>query len=469
MSEEATAPDTTINTATPEATTAPEQPADAPDPEVGSILSQPDHSKRYGGTERSYDPSLAEQLLSFGEDSEGESDEQVGDEPTSSDEGKEEKKSEEPERSAEPVGEDEPEDKSEDKDDGSTDKGGSDVSVVKFKSGDKEVELAEDAKIAITVDGKEQEVTVSELTRNYQGKIPWNEQYNKLKTAEAEFEAEKATWYKDSQQQQSAMVDLAEMAQKDPWGALVKIAISQKQDPTEFLGQYLAQAKDTIEHVATLSEEDVKLLIREKSLEYKEEMQQQDNKKQEEVKTTHAENRKFFDYLTNKQQELKITDDESAAVFKQLKQFSEDPNHPFTFKGMDRYQQADQVFKYITQFDRPITRIEGVLKDIDPKLVNDKQLVLDIKKTLLDNYPETTDAEIREVVLGVIGKPSPSATQNGSAPKAEADSAKPSTESPKQQAGATSGNSHEGVAEAEEDDAEDYNPMDIRDIVNRYN
>jgi len=260
-----------------------------------------------------------------------------------------------------------------------------------FKKGDKEFALPEDAVLDVKVNGKHQEVTLSELTRNYQGKIPWETHYRTLKEDRVKFDEE-------VQGLNSTFQEAVELSYKDPFKALEKLIIKAGKDPKEYWDTYIKQAEATITHLSGLSAAEKRALFAQKAAEVKE----QSLKAKEEAftKQTSKQQRELelASYIGQKHSENNISQDEWDHAFGVFNAAVETKQVDIT--DWDEKQMADSVCTFITSYLRPTTRLRSVVSGVDKTLASNDTFIGELMK-LTDS--KMSDADIKEIVQAYVG------------------------------------------------------------------
>lgn len=125
--------------------------------------------------------------------------------------------------------------------------------VLKLKDGDKEIELPLDSKLTVSVDGKEEEVSVQELRDNYSGRVAWDKKFTELSTDRKAFEREKF-------QANETLKDLLKTSEKDAFGLIAKIADHHGEDPIKYVTAFRKQLMAAAEEYYKADESERRLL-----------------------------------------------------------------------------------------------------------------------------------------------------------------------------------------------------------------
>lgn len=335
------------------------------------------------------------------------------------------------------------------------------VKKVTASKGDDLIEVPEDATFKVKVDGKEVEVTLADLTRNYQGKVPWEKHYADTKQKEKALEVREAELNGRESAQEAKFKEAFETFKKNPYLGFEKMAIAIGEDPTDMLPIYIAQSKKTLEELAQLSEAEYRALVISKKNEYSQHKLSEREKKLEAEKTEAQKLREVNEanaYFQTKVNELGITQAEVDIASKIIQESGQDLSQKAP------KELADLLVMYIEEVERPYARIEEVAREIDPNLLSNRQLIGEMKNLIKKDF---TKDDIREILLEFTkdSKPKPQ-------PQAAAQQGNPSNgtkpKSPVQ--GATNGRSHRAEEEPRQrvNGAEDVGPLSYLDILRDY-
>ena len=119
--------------------------------------------------------------------------------------------------------------------------------VYKIKAGDTETELPATAQVPVTVDGKEELVTLEQLRADYSGKKSWSNEFGKLGAEKQKFKQERDT----------VMSKLGEMfqgSQKDPIQGLMKMAEMAGMNPVQYRKDFLEAINPLLEKRLEMSD-----------------------------------------------------------------------------------------------------------------------------------------------------------------------------------------------------------------------
>lgn len=249
------------------------------------------------------------------------------------------------------------------------------VATFKAKHGDTELEVPEEAAFTVKVNSKDEVVPLKDLIRNYQGKVPWEQHYRTLKESERRFQADKKLV-------DEKITDLVSTLEKDPRGALEKLILWSGKNPADFAALYA-------EELEKLDENGQKQFLTAKRLEH-------ENKT---IAATAAElkrqndDRQLEGYISGKQKQLGISDEELARAFNTLDSLIKEGQ--FDPKGKTGEQIADIVFNFITTTERPYQHMVGLVKKNVPGVTPDAK---DIKFLLKLIEPDMAENDVIDIV-----------------------------------------------------------------------
>lgn len=119
--------------------------------------------------------------------------------------------------------------------------------VFKIKAGDQETELPATAQVPVTVDGKEELVTLEQLRADYSGKKSWSNEFGKLG-------AEKQKFKQERDMVMSKLGEMFQASQKDPIQGLMKMAEMAGMDPVQYRKDFLEAINPLLEKRLEMSD-----------------------------------------------------------------------------------------------------------------------------------------------------------------------------------------------------------------------
>lgn len=283
--------------------------------------------------------------------------------------------------------------------------------VVRAAHGDKQIEIPEDAVFKFKVEGKDVEVSYKDLQRNYQGKVPWEKRYKETKDLErqvkeqqtlSQAEVNKIKAERDGERK--FVSDIMQMVQKDPFDALVRIAIKQGKNPVEFIPQYIQQAQKTIEHISSLDKNQFDLLLKQKKLDFDQEIFKETQTKKEVEEKQQKDLTELQSYVDKRIEQFKITQEEFDLSQQTLQKAIADG---FDVSKLKPQQLADIIVGYVIQYHRPEGRIAAVAEKYSAELAKDTKFIQEVRHHISDAkgniLSEYSDDDIAQIVKGFIG------------------------------------------------------------------
>jgi hypothetical protein len=130
---------------------------------------------------------------------------------------------------------------------------------LKFKVGDKEVDLDETAQVEWKVDGKPTPIAIKDLLQNYSGKVAWEKRLNDVALERKTLRGEKETFSGERDRHRSLITDLhkkvGEGKMLEAVSSLVQMT-GLKVDPREYVTQLRGKLIEQAQQLAAMSEED---------------------------------------------------------------------------------------------------------------------------------------------------------------------------------------------------------------------
>lgn len=331
------------------------------------------------------------------------------------------------------------------------------IKVVSAFLGDKKFDVPENAVFKVKVDGKEVEVTLPELQKNFQGKIPWERHYHESKVKAQQLAQDQAAFEAKQSTAQAKLDKILETFEKNPYLAFDEIAKMKGKNPAEYLPVYIAQSKKTMEELDKLSEAQFQALLIQKKVAYDKEQldeKQAEFTKKEETFTHQGVVKAAEDWFAGEINTNGFTQEELTMAQEVIAKHSELPK-------MTPKQIAENMKAYILEVERPFTMVENAAREIDPTLVNNRQLINEVKNLINPSFTKDDVALIlneylKDSSLKPQSKTAASSVGTSSAgSETEAPKAKPSKVAQQSVAPKVSGNN-------------DVGPMTIWDLVGDY-
>lgn len=260
--------------------------------------------------------------------------------------------------------------------------------VAKATHKGKALDVPEDATFQVKVDGKNEAVSLSDLKKNYAGKVAYDKKFSEL-------DVQRKAFRKDVQYVDNRLKDIFNTAKTNPMLAFKKVAKMAGLNGTEAIQNYFEQATKLKGEWETLTPEQRQFLLDREELETEKsdlEAQKKGAKATETAEETAA-------YMGEVLKKHGIDVPTFEAALKELEGAQKEGR--FSFEGMSDKQATDSVVSFI-RMDRLYARTGEVLKGAFPSRAKDTRLLKAVVAEVDDSF---TDAEIREVMKAIVGKP----------------------------------------------------------------
>lgn len=330
--------------------------------------------------------------------------------------------------------------------------------------------LPDDAKIVVKVNKVEEEVTLADLKRNYQGKLPLDrfhqqsaEERKKLDQDRLAFLAEKKRFETNRTTEDEFVTDLYKTMTegKDPAGALMKLCKRYRKDPGAVMAQIIDQSLATAEHVGKLTQEQLEVYLQRLSLSQEKALHEEDTKLSESEKKQQGELKELQGHINSECSKHKITQEEYTASENLLRSLV--GAGKVDLRSQPAKAIADTIIGHVLQYQRPQMRLRTITAKVDSKLSENVKFIDRLHRQVSDSaniiLPEFTDSAIEEIVRGYAGKPAPQASQT------QPTEASSTGGSAKAAPGTIPQKKEEARPTVEEDDLD---PLSINDIVRSY-
>lgn len=193
--------------------------------------------------------------------------------------------------------------------------------MFKFKSGDSDVELPEDALIDVPVDGKNQSVSLKDLRENFSGKIAFDKKFSDLNTMKRQVVATQAKL------EQSAASIRGIFQEKNPDVRMYKMAQLAGIDPVTYKKNFLDQSLSMVEKYHAMSDDEKRAYILEEENKYLKYERETQTKSTADQQASTALNQKIDKLCATH----KVSEDEFASRLEQVKKAAaKDPSIKIT-------------------------------------------------------------------------------------------------------------------------------------------
>lgn len=251
--------------------------------------------------------------------------------------------------------------------------------VHKFRSGDSEAELAGDAIVTVTIDGKQEDVPLQELLNNYSGKVDYSKKYG-------EFGKEKDKFTREKAELDGFVGEFFRRSKEDPDTAWDLLAEASGKDPLEFKEAMIRSHLAELEPIFQMDEDARESWLRERKLTWKEKLLNNRDKIQNEGKQKIAQEQE----AKNVREAFGFDDEAWADNYKLARQWTggKDPT-PVQVAAASRYKMVFEAVK-------------NSAPDLEkhPKYVNlVEDYVADLMKT-----PSISQAQLEKLIAAVWGE-----------------------------------------------------------------
>lgn len=133
----------------------------------------------------------------------------------------------------------------------------------KFRSGEDEHSLSGDSVTVVTIDGKNEEVTLQELKSSYSGKVQYDRKFSDLAKERQAFEGQRTSL-------NSMVENLLKKAQTSPDEGFDFLAELAGKDPVEFKTDLIRKQRAEAQALAAMNDDEFESFLRERSLGWRE-------------------------------------------------------------------------------------------------------------------------------------------------------------------------------------------------------
>lgn len=260
----------------------------------------------------------------------------------------------------------------------------SDVKVLTAVHNGKEIKVPEEATFKLKVDNEETEVTLDQLKRSYQGKIPLEKHYRESKEFQKTLEQREASINGQVSALETHIKSIINTYKENPYLAFEMIAEWAGDNPADHLPLYIAQSRKTIEELDKLTDAEFKALQigRKNKFEEKKLREREDSfKKREEAHSVMTEQQAADKYFDDKAKELNITPNEVNAAVEIFKSAN------INFKGKKPREVADTIIDYVVNTERKYSKIEEACQAVHPQALQDKEFMAELGKMITAAEP----------------------------------------------------------------------------------
>lgn len=234
--------------------------------------------------------------------------------------------------------------------------------LLKALDGDKEIEIASNAKVTVKVDGEDVQVDVQELVNNYSGKQAWDKKFTELTNEKKEYLEDKGETEKQLTQ------ILSRLNGKDPLEAFVYMAELAGYDAFAFRKELDDKMFSRYQGFSEMTEEEQKI----KRLEDQQDFIMNYNKSKVESKQQEQSQRALEAETLKLQETFNVSQDEIKNAKDSIMQ------NPEQFKDFLGEGQKEPTIKQAVELADALKRYDvsvAALNEVNPELANDNALV----------------------------------------------------------------------------------------------
>lgn len=282
------------------------------------------------------------------------------------------------------------------------------VRLIKILAGDKEIEVSALGKLLAKVDGKDEEVTVDELLKNYSGKVAYDKRFTEL---------DKRRKLVDSKEVEIRSVNenlkkLAELTKNgDSYAALDFLCDMAGVDRMEFLNNYLSEAEKIAKEVGAMSDDQKDAFRAKKEAEYYKSKVEQDKK----ARDLADQNNLIKSQVDNLCEQTGVSKELFTEAFKYLSEkghLKENKDDAMTLAG--------KICNYVKSVEKYSVIEKGVAL-VDEKLNDDDGFVEELYKYVDNDF---TPQDVADIVKEVFSKKTKSSAKPSKESKPEKETEK---------------------------------------------
>lgn len=247
------------------------------------------------------------------------------------------------------------------------------IKKLEAKFGEDRLEIPQDALLKVTIDGKEQEVSLNELRNHYSGKVAWDKKFSELGVEKKKFTEEKTLVEK-------YVNEFASLAnKKDYVGAMEYLAQMAGQNPLNFRRELRNQIINDHKQMLQMSEEQLKAFELKEENDFLKRQQESVNRNTEEYQTI----QEMQNQLVQFQEAQKVSDEELLAAYDDLKKAEIQDIGIDTIK---EYIDTSRAYNRATEAVQSVAAIESV----------NEEILDSVAKVAIEN-PDFTSDELVEI------------------------------------------------------------------------
>lgn len=221
--------------------------------------------------------------------------------------------------------------------------------------GEEAIELDEDIVLSFNVDKKEEKISIKDLIRQHQGRIPIEKHMGQLKQEKLALEADRKQFDEDRSVVEKEVGEIVSLLKTNPKKALEKIVLMAGGNPGEYEAIYADELSD-------MTEREKAVFLREKALEHKEEASKRQESQKKESKEIDESAQLITKTIVEGQQRYKISDDEIKTAWDYV--LSQANSKKINFGTMTPQQIGNTVVRHIMENVRPQAFFEKAAREV---------------------------------------------------------------------------------------------------------
>ena len=285
--------------------------------------------------------------------------------------------------------------------------GAQEVPVVKLQTADgKSIEIPENAKLKVKVDGKVQEVTLQDLQKDYAGKVAYERKYKELSVERETVKKDRETFQAEVKQIDTQLNEVFELAKTNPIACYERLVQMAGFDSKQSFSKYMDQAIQAVNEWSKMTPEQRKLEVDRRALARERSDLENDKKKI----TLTKEERAAQEYNEKVCARDGLTAEEFNDGWTKVRKLAEEGQ--IDLKGKTTKDLAELVAGYIKS-DKKCSLIESGLRQVDPKLVTNEKLFREIFRLVPEDFTAEDVADIARELTGKEQASKPSKDMGG--------------------------------------------------------
>lgn len=269
------------------------------------------------------------------------------------------------------------------------------------KIGDKVERLPPETEVTVKVDGKEQKVSLADLTSEFSGKTNWTAKHQELANERKSLETERNTFHVEQQTVNHRITEMYKLAteKKDPRALIYYIADALGANGAQIWHQMLGQVREQLKAAGVQVPGDDDPAIRAQRAE-DESAYYRDRDARNAESARQASERQTWETRTKKVQESYGVDAAGQPVFsdRELVRVYD----KLLSSGYKEDQITPELCGQAFAWDRATTVAQNVLKSLKTEVDNPEKAIKLLREAKLAN-PEFTESDLKQIASEVLG------------------------------------------------------------------